>query len=409
MFEVIGKYSTAIVMSNDFDEGAHTQIMELCNQPFTRKSKIRIMPDYHLGKGSCIGFTADLGSLVIPNLIGVDIGCSMFTVNLGKLDLSNSDFETIDSIIKQKVPSGKNTHTNSIANFEEINDLTIIDKLKNIDRINLSIGTLGGGNHFIELDKDNEGNIYLVIHTGSRNLGKQIAEIHQDIAVSNLIDFNINEERNRIISELKAAGKQNQIESTLKTINEELNIASTKVSKDLAYLDGVYRDNYLHDMAIAQRYSQLNRRTIADSILKNWLGKSYKNFDHFETMHNYIDLENNIIRKGAVSARSGETILIPINMRDGSLICEGKGNSEWNESAPHGAGRIYSRSKAKENISLEEFEESMQGIYTTCVGHSTIDESPMAYKSIDHILENISDTAEVKKIIKPIYNFKATS
>ncbi len=354
------------IFTQNIEEAAIEQINLLLRQEAFKSCKVRIMPDVHSGKGCVIGFTADLVNKVIPNIVGVDIGCGMLCVELGKIDV---DLANIDRIINRFIPAGRNIREHKLTSFEKINDLYCLRELKDRKKFEKSIGTLGGGNHFIEIDKDAEDNKYLVIHTGSRNLGKQIAEYYQNLAIK---------------------------------------LCSPKLPRDLCYLEGKYRDKYLHDMKICQQYASLNRKQIANEILKQtsyW--KENKQFACFETIHNYISFDDNIVRKGAISAKKDEKVLIPINMRDGAIIAIGKGNKDWNESAPHGAGRIMSRKKAKETFKLEDFRESMKDVYTTSVVKETIDEAPFVYKPIQEILENIRDTVEVERIIKPIYNFKA--
>lgn len=405
MLELRGKYNTAIVYTDIIEETAVGQIIELCNQEFVKGCKIRIMPDVHAGAGCVIGFTADLGEMVIPNIVGVDIGCGMLTVELGKMDI---DYEALDNLIREKVPSGKNVHEGRQVRFPDLQTLKCYRNLKDTKRLERSIGTLGGGNHFIEVDKDVEDNKYLVIHTGSRNLGKQVAEHYQKMAYDILRGADkLFEEQEKLIAEYKAAHRKKEIEGAIKELKKNFKAKWTDVPKDLCYLTGEYREMYLHDMKICQEFATKNRLQIAETILTGLFGKSLSDFSHFETIHNYIDHESNTVRKGAVSAKAGEKLLIPINMRDGSLICIGKGNEEWNCSAPHGAGRLFSRGSAKENFTLEEFEKSMEGIFTTSVSTDTLDESPMAYKNMEDIVNNITPTAEIIKRITPTYNFKA--
>lgn len=405
MLELRGKYNSAIVYTDIIEETAVGQIIELCNQEFVRGCKIRIMPDVHAGAGCVIGFTADLGEMVIPNIVGVDIGCGMLTVELGKVDV---DYEALDNLIREKVPSGKNVHEGRIVRFPDLQSLKCYRNLKDTKRLERSIGTLGGGNHFIEVDKDDDDNKYLVIHTGSRNLGKQVAEHYQKMAYDILRGADkLFEEQAKLIAEYKAAHRKKEIEGAIKELKKNFKAKWTDVPKDLCYLTGEYREMYLHDMKICQEFATKNRLQIAETILGGLFGKSLSDFSHFETIHNYIDHESNTVRKGAVSAKLGEKLLIPINMRDGSLICIGKGNEDWNCSAPHGAGRLFSRGAAKENFTLEEFEKSMEGIFTTSVCTDTLDESPMAYKNMEDIVNNITPTAEIVKRIIPTYNFKA--
>lgn len=405
MMEIKGIYNTAIVYTDIIEETAITQIEQLCNQPFVKGCKIRIMPDVHTGTGCVIGFTANLREMLIPNIVGVDIGCGMLTVELGKVDI---DFENLDNIIRNFIPSGKHTHEGRIVRFPKLQNLNCYRSLKQTRRIEKSIGTLGGGNHFIEIDIDEDNNKYLVIHTGSRNLGKQVAEYYQGIAYDILRGKDkIFEEQKRIIEEYKSLGKRNEIQNVIKELKRSFKAKEIDIPKELCYLTGEYYDMYLADMDICQKFAALNRITIANIIVTKLFEKSISDFSYFETIHNYIDHKNNIVRKGAVSSQKGEKLLIPINMRDGSLICIGKGNDEWNCSAPHGAGRLYSRTDAKKNFTIEDFKKSMEGIFTTSVSIATLDECPMAYKSINDITDNISHTVEIIKIIKPVYNFKA--
>lgn len=405
MIELKGKYNTAKVYTDNLDPEVIAQIIELCSQEFCRDSKIAIMPDTHAGKGCVIGFTADLGDKVIPNIVGVDIGCGMLTVELGKLDL---DLEKLDEVIRKYVPSGMEVHEGRMVRYPKLQELNCYRELKGSKRIERSIGTLGGGNHFIELDVDDEENIYLVIHSGSRNLGKQVAEYYQNLAIdicSGKADYY--EQRERIITEYKKEGKRQLIQSALKALKEKYDGLQPSYPRDLCFLTGTYKDRYLQDMSICQEYAVLNRETMANIILQKLFNKSLEDFTSFQTIHNYINFKDNIIRKGSISAYEGEKVLIPINMRDGSILARGKGNPDWNYSAPHGAGRLMSRREAKEKITLEEYKKSMKGIYTTSVNETTLDEAPMAYKPMEEILNNIQDTVEVLKIIRPVYNFKA--
>jgi RNA-splicing ligase RtcB len=383
---------------------ATNQIYTLIKQPAFQDCKVRIMPDVHAGAGCVIGFTADLGNKVIPNIVGVDIGCGMLTVELGKIDI---DFEKLDDVVRKYVPSGREVHEGRIVKFDKLQELYCYRELSDTKRMERSIGTLGGGNHFIEVDKDDEGNKYLVIHSGSRNLGKQVADYYQNLAIDLMQGKDeLFAKQEKLIQEYKANGRRKEIQSAIKELHRTFQPNKLGIPKELCYLEGEYREKYLHDMRICQEYATLNRQTMAYLIVSNMFG-DYK-LNTFETIHNYIDHDSNIVRKGAVSAKKDEILLIPINMRDGSLICKGKGNDDWNQSAPHGAGRLMSRSKAKEILSVEDFENTMDGIFTTCVGQSTLDESPMAYKSMDDIINNIGDTVDVLKVIKPIYNFKAS-
>ena len=405
MKEKKGMYSSAKIFTDIIDEKAVEQIQTLCNQEFTKDAKIRIMPDAHAGVGCVIGFTANLGELVIPNIVGVDIGCGMLTVDLKD---SQIDLEKLDQIIRKYIPSGTSVHSGRIMRFDKLQELYCYRELKDSKRIERSIGTLGGGNHFIEVDVDENNHSYLVIHTGSRNLGKQVAQYYQNLAYDLMAgkdDLLLKQEQ--LIVDYKKQGRKDELQEAIKELRKNFIAKEVQLPKELCYLSGKYRDQYLHDMAICQEYATLNRQMIAKIILKQLLDRSLEEFDYFETIHNYIDHDENIMRKGAVSAKLNEKILIPINMRDGSLICLGKGNEEWNQSAPHGAGRLYSRQKAKELFSLNEFEDQMQGIYSTSINQHTLDECPMAYKSMDDIVNNIGETATIIQVIKPIYNFKA--
>lgn len=405
MIELKGKYNTARVYTDNLEPEVVSQVIELCNQDFCKDSKIAIMPDTHAGKGCVIGFTADLGDKVIPNIVGVDIGCGMTTVEIGKVHI---DLEKMDEVVRRWVPSGMSVHEGRIVKFSKLQELFCYRDLTNTKRIERSIGTLGGGNHFIELDKDDEGNIYLVIHSGSRNLGTQVAELYQKLAIdicSGKEDYF--EQREKLIADYKKEGKRKLIQPVLKELKAKYDGMLPSYPKELCFLKGTYREKYLHDMNICQEYASLNRETIAVTILNKLIGKNLSDFSYFHTVHNYINFKDNIIRKGSISAYEGEKVLIPVNMRDGSILAFGKGNADWNYSAPHGAGRLMSRSKAKENLNMEEYKKSMEGIYTTSVNYSTLDEAPMAYKPMEEILDNIQDTVEIYKIIKPIYNFKA--
>ena len=406
------------IFTDNIEQEAIDQINTLLEQPAFTDCKVRIMPDVHAGAGCVIGFTADLGDKVIPNIVGVDIGCGMFTVELGRIDtgingktdsgivnyVTDIDYEKLDNVIRTCIPSGRNVHEEINYIFPELKNLRCYNKLKNIDWLERSMGTLGGGNHFIEIDEGFEGRKYLVIHTGSRNLGKQVADYYQNLAVELMIGRDkLAYERDRLIAEYKDQGRSSEIQDAIKELRNTWRKKTNGIPKELCYLTGKYRDDYIYDMKICQRFAKQNRLMIA---LKIMLSMGWYSIDLFETVHNYID-ESNMIRKGAISAKKGEKVLIPINMRDGSLLCVGKGNEDWNCSAPHGAGRIMSRSKARESISMESFRESMTGIYTTSVCESTIDESPMAYKSMNEIINSIKDTVDILDVLKPVYNFKA--
>lgn len=414
------------IYTDNIEQEAIEQIDLLLEQEPFKDCKVRIMPDVHAGKGCVIGFTANLGDKVIPNIVGVDIGCGMFVVELGKRDI---DLQRFDDIVNEYIPSGRNIREQKIANYIGIQRLHCLRELKESSKFERGIGTLGGGNHFIELDVDEEGNKYLVIHSGSRNLGKQVAEYYQNLAIelcSGKEEYYAKKEE--IIKTYKEQGRKSEIQQALKELEKQYKEKQPDLPKELCYLDGKYRDMYLDDMKICQEYADLNREKIAEEILlkyfdikDNYQLRLYRTdesywytqdmvdypFHCWQTIHNYIDFGDNIVRKGAIRAYDGETVIIPMNMKDGSLICIGKGNEEWNYSAPHGAGRIMSRNKAKETFNLDEFKKSMEGIYSTSVVEETIDEAPFAYKPMQEIIDNIQDTVAVIKVIKPIYNFKA--
>ena len=405
MLEVKGKFNTAKVFTDNIENEAIEQLIELCDQPFVEGCKVRIMPDTHKGASCVIGFTADLGDKVIPNIVGVDIGCGMLTVDLGKVKF---DLEALDKIIYEYIPSGMKVHEGRKVKFPKLQDLKCYRSLKNTKRIERSIGTLGGGNHFIEINEGHDGRKYLVIHSGSRNLGTQVADLYQNLAIdlcSGKGEYLV--KREKIIKEYKAEGKRKEIQKALKELDGLYNELMPSYPKGLCFLSGNYREEYLHDMNICQEYAILNRNTMADIILKKLFGKGFDEFESFSTTHNYINFKDNIIRKGSISAYSGEKVLIPLNMRDGSIIAIGKGNPDWNYSAPHGAGRVMSRTKAKVEVDFEAFKASMKGIFTTSVTEATLDEAPMVYKPKEEILDNISETVDIVEIIKPIYNFKA--
>lgn len=393
-----GKYNTAKVYTEVIEEQAVSQIIALCSQPMSEGARIRIMPDVHAGSGCTVGTTMTVTDKVIPNIVGVDIGCGMETV---KLKEKHIEVQQLDKLIYSRIPSGFAVREKPHRYNGKI-DLTELYCYKHIDpiRAEQSIGTLGGGNHFIEADKGSDGSIYIVIHSGSRHLGVETAKYYQEEAYRRL-NKSSDKEAEELIAKLKAEGKAKQIQSELKKLK---NTKTTDVPKHLAYCEGELFEQYIHDMKIVQEFAMLNRQAMMDEIIKG-MGLHVK--EQFTTIHNYIDTERMILRKGAVSAQMGERLLIPINMRDGSLICTGKGNEDWNYSAPHGAGRLMSRSQAKESFTVSEYKKQMSGIYTTSVNAQTLDECPMAYKSMEDILSNIGDTVEVEEIIKPIYNFKA--
>ena len=401
------------IFTKDIEEVAIEQINLLLEQESFKDCKVRIMPDVHAGKGCVIGFTADLGDKVIPNIVGVDIGCGMLCVNLGHDELN---LEKLDKVINENIPAGRNIRENKLINFDKINDLYCLRELKETKKFNRAIGTLGGGNHFIEVDVDKEDNKYLVIHTGSRNLGKQVADYYQNLAIELCSGKEeMFKRKEEIIKTYKEQGRKSEIQKALKELESEYKQNKPELPNELCYLEGKYREIYLHDMKICQEYASLNRLQIAKEILMNYFQLTFVTEieyppimeDRFETIHNYISFEDNVVRKGAIRANKGERVIIPINMRDGSIIAVGKGNKEWNNSAPHGAGRLMSRRKAKETFNLEEFKKSMEDIYSTSVLEETIDEAPFVYKPMQEIIDNIQDTVEIERIIKPIYNFKA--
>lgn len=400
MIEIKGTYNTAICYANTLEETAVAQIKAVCNESAFQNEKIRIMPDVHAGKGCTIGTTMTVTDKVVPNMVGVDIGCGMYTIYLGKAEIDLDAFDQAAHLI----PCGRDVWEGIQARFD-LTRLRCYRNLKHTRRLEKSIGTLGGGNHFIEIDSNSREEKYLVIHSGSRNLGTQVAEYYQGLA----IDLNLGKEeyfkqREEIIRTYKAQDRRQEIQPTLIALEKEFAAKETTVPPALCYLYGTFMEDYLHDVNICQQFAQRNREKIAEILLER---TGLTAISSFQTIHNYIDVKERILRKGAVSAKAGEKLLIPINMRDGSLICIGKGNPDWNVSAPHGAGRLMSRFAAFENLTLDEYKQQMSGIYSTCVNSSTLDESPMAYKSMDEIVANITPTAEILEHIKPIYNFKA--
>lgn len=399
MLEIKGSRTTAICYASIIEDEAIEQIQRMCNQGFAEGSNIRIMPDVHVGKGCTIGTTMTVKDKVVPNLVGVDIGCGMYTVNLGNQEI---DLEKFDEACHY-IPSGKKAWDGRQERFD-LTELRSFRSLKRSKWIEKSLGTLGGGNHFIEIDQTSDGTKYLVIHTGSRNLGKQVAEIYQQLA----IELHQGKEeyfnkKDALIAEYKAAGRRKEIQQALKELhwkNKPL-----LIPEDLCYVYGTYFNDYLYDVSICQKFASRNRELIAEILLDRC---GLTGMDAFHTVHNYIDVDEMILRKGAIAAHSGERVLIPINMRDGSILAIGKGNPEWNYSAPHGAGRLMSRSKAKETLSMDAYKEAMKGIYTTSVNESTLDESPFAYKSLEDMIDVIKDSVDIIDVMKPIYNFKAS-
>lgn len=398
MIEIRGRYNRAAVYACELEDTAAEQIRTLCDMEFAAGEKIRIMPDVHAGAGCTIGTTMTITDKVVPNLVGVDIGCGMETVRLKERSI---DLEKLDRLIYASVPCGfavrKNPHRyNGSIDLSELRCAEKVD----LDRAAKSIGTLGGGNHFIEVDRDDEGALYLVVHSGSRHLGLETANFYQSAGWENLNGYD-KSSIGKLIEEYKGAGREKEIQTAVEEMKKRV---MTHIPKALAYVCGSLFEDYIHDMKLVQRFAMLNRKAITDEILS---GMDLTAEEEFTTIHNYIDTDEMILRKGAVSARAGEKLLIPMNMRDGSLICTGKGNKDWNCSAPHGAGRLMSRAKAKQRFSVEAFEKEMEGVYTTSVNPDTLDECPMAYKNMDAIISQIGPTAEIEKVIRPIYNFKA--
>ena len=399
MLEIKGKINTAICYASVIEEEAIEQIRRMCDYEFTAGSRIRIMPDVHAGKGCTIGTTMTITDKAVPNIVGVDIGCGMYTVKLGETDI---DYKKLDEAA-HFIPSGMNVWEGRQEHFD-LEQLRCYRDLKDAKRLERSLGTLGGGNHFIEIDESADGDKYLVIHSGSRNLGKQVAELYWKLAV----DLSKGKEeyfkkRDEIIRTYKEQGKRKEIQAALKQIKWERK--ESMIPEDLCFLYGPYLEDYLHDVEVCQRFARRNREKMAEILLER---TGIAAGEAFHTIHNYIDTEEMILRKGAIAAHAGEKVLIPINMRDGSVLAVGKGNAEWNYSAPHGAGRIMSRKAAKDKLSLEEYRETMKGIYTTSVNEATLDEAPMAYKSLDDIIDVIRDSVDIIDVMKPVYNFKAS-
>ena len=393
--KIKGKVNTAICYARVVEEEAIEQIRRMCDYPMTEGSRIRIMPDVHAGKGCTIGTTMTIRDKAVPNVVGVDIGCGMYTVNLGRAEL---DFAKIDEAA-HVIPSGMNVWEGRQERFD-LMTLACSRELKDTKRLERSLGTLGGGNHFIEADRSDTGDIYIVVHSGSRHLGVEVADYYQEqgrMALWGGARYQIGQ----LIETLKSEGRFQEIQPAVTALKKEHKIS---IPKDLAYVEGKLFEDYIHDMRIVQRFAVLNRKAMMDVILS---GMGFTKADEFTTIHNYIDTDAMILRKGSVSAKKGEKLLIPINMRDGSLICIGKGNPEWNSSAPHGAGRLMSRRAAFSTLSMEQYRKEMKGIYSTCVVPDTLDESPMAYKSMEEIIAQIEPTAQIAERVKPVYNFKA--
>jgi RNA-splicing ligase RtcB len=405
MLEITGIYNTAKVFTNTLDETSRLQIEDLCNQPFVKDCKLRLMPDVHAGAGCTIGTTMTIGDKIVPNLVGVDIGCGMETVIIKNDSPHSKNFDPVllDKIVNKNIPSGMNIRNTEHEYIEKVSLENIYYPGFNLSRAKKSIGTLGGGNHFIEVNRDNEDNLYIVVHSGSRHLGKEIAEYYQEEAW-NQLNQKSKSDINEYINELKLQGLDKEIQSMIDKRRKQV---ITKIPRDLAYVSGDLFDQYINDMKITQIFALVNRKAIMSVILSGLNIPQENISEQFSTIHNYIDTETMILRKGAVSSMLGEKLIIPINMRDGSLICEGLGNPDWNFSAPHGAGRIMSRKKAFVTFKMEDYKKAMEGIYSTSVNRKTLDESPMAYKNMDEIIKNIEPTAKLLKVIRPIYNYKA--
>ncbi|MDR2005883.1 MAG: RtcB family protein [Acidaminococcales bacterium] len=398
MVTIQGKFNSAVCYTPQLEERAAEQIKTVCDQEAFAGCKIRIMPDVHAGKGCTIGTTMTIKDKIVPEMVGVDIGCGLETV---RVDADTLDFARLDEVIRRHIPSGfdvrKTPH--KYAGGIDLSELRCAKRV-NLDRAYKSVGTLGGGNHFIEVGKSSGGGLYIVVHSGSRHLGSEVAEHYQTEGYSALCghaQFQLAE----MIAQLKAQGRHKEIQSTMNRLKSQ---TALPAPKDLAYVEGGLFDDYLHDMKIIQKFAVLNRKAMADTILA---GMHLSAAEEFTTIHNYIDTDAMILRKGSVSAKQGEKLLIPINMRDGCLICVGKGNPDWNFSAPHGAGRLMSRSKAFNALTMERYQAEMSGIYSTCIRPETLDEAPMAYKPVDEIIAQIEPTAEIAAKIKPLYNFKA--
>jgi tRNA-splicing ligase RtcB len=401
MFEINGKTSTAVCYAKVIEDTAVEQIRRMCSYALTENSKVRIMPDVHSGKGCTIGTTMTVTDKVCPNIVGVDIGCGMYTTKLANTDIN---FEKVDAAC-HFIPSGMNVWEGRIERFD-LTGLRCYRSMKDTRRFERSLGTLGGGNHFIEIDKASDGTLYLVIHSGSRNIGKQVAEFYQQLAV----DLHMGKEayfrkKKEIIHNFKEEGRRGEIQDALKKLKDNFKTQNLSVPEDICWLYGNFLDDYLYDVEICQNFARRNREKMTEIILER---AGLTAVESFHTIHNYIDTKEMILRKGAIAAHKGENLLIPINMRDGAVIGTGRGNPDWNYSAPHGAGRIMSRTKAREMLDLDTYKKSMEGIYTTSVNKNTIDEAPMAYKSLDDIIDVIQDSVDIVDVIKPVYNFKAS-
>ncbi len=418
MITITGKYASAQVYTDNLEDMARNQIQELCDQKAFEGAKVRVMPDTHAGKGCVIGFTAQLGDRVVPNLVGVDIGCGMRLVELGYMEI---DYGRLDHYIRHDVPNGQKIHKEP----QEV-DAGLLQKIirvsevtgSDVDRHLRSVGSLGGGNHFIEINEDYSGKRYLVIHSGSRNFGLQVAQHHQRIA-EQYCEAKLKElrdQQNKAIGLLRQSGDVESIPAIIEEFKSLMEVY--QVPKALAFLEGELAENYLTDMYAAQEFAMANREHMARSIVGflsgegnavGYLGLDYDQLPGFTSVHNYTDPEDRIIRKGAIRADKGQKVIVPISMREGSILAYGKGNEDWNNSAPHGAGRLLSRTAAKNTLSLDEYQESMQGVWTSSISNQTLDEAPLAYKPLQEILDNTVDALDVIEVIKPVYNFKAAN
>ena len=399
--EIKGKVNTAICYARVVEDEAIEQIRRMCDYIITEGSRIRIMPDVHAGKGCTIGTTMTINDKAVPNIVGVDIGCGMYTVKLGNIDI---DFEKVDEATHY-IPSGMDVWDGRQERFD-LTKLNCYRYLRDSRRLERSLGTLGGGNHFIEIDETSDGCKYLIVHSGSRNLGKQVAQYYQRLATN--LDRGYDtylEKRDEIIRTYKEQGRKSEIQTALKDLHWQVYESETSMPDDLCYVSGKYLEEYLYDVEICQNFAKRNRELMAEIILER---TGMTSLEAFHTIHNYIDVDEMILRKGAIAAHNGEKVLIPINMRDGSVLAVGKGNPEWNYSAPHGAGRLMSRTAAKNNLSVDEYKEMMRGVYSTSINESTLDEAPMAYKRLEDIIDVIKESVDIIEVMKPIYNFKAS-
>lgn len=399
MFTIQGIYDTAICFATTIESGAIEQVRAMCDQPFAKDAHVRIMPDAHAGKGCTIGTTMHVVDKAVPNIVGVDIGCGMYTVDVGRSDIN---LPALDECC-HAIPSGFSVWDRRKEHFD-LEELRCYRNLRDTRRLERSLGTLGGGNHFIEIDESQDGTKYLVIHSGSRNLGTQVAGFYQHLAV----ELHQGKEeyflkRDELIATYKAAGRRREIQRALKQLRWEAR--EPDAPAELCWLYGAYLDDYLADIAVCQRFARRSRELMAEEIIR-MCGLSDR--DSFHTVHNYIDTDEMILRKGAIAAHRDELVLIPLNMRDGSVLARGKGNPDWNFSAPHGAGRVLSRKAAKEHLSLSEYRAQMADVYTTSVCEATLDEAPGAYKSAEDILQPIAEAVDIVEILRPVYNFKAS-